>query len=761
MQLRITAVNHALNFCRAVSLHSPVRRRRILIRPFYNTWLVAVRRVALVCILLGGARLTGEANAYDQPVGVPLNSVAEATAEADGAAVVTYDQSYFAQFNAITAEDLLRRIPGIQDLLGDQGGGSFGRRHGGRGFGSTGPPILFNGRRLSGKTNNPLSALRRIQARQVVRIEVIRGSVPGLDVRIGDEGRLVNVVLEDDVATGFGSWEVGAEYFTNGKWRARGKVSYAGDLGRLIYSLSADIDPRFFIRYADYTFVLPPDPAPFGRIDLVNRTNGTNYTGTAALTYSFANGDVANLNGRYADEPRVSVQPVNSYTVLSPENEIFTGSTLLIQDHGGDVEWELGGDYEHAFSDGDSMRALFVISSDRRPSDTNFFRTQPSGQEIHYLHQVVKSNRTERILRGYYTWAVAPGHSVEISGEVALNALDQQNLQFKDAGGTLLPVALFNSDSKVKEMRFESFTRYSWQVSPKLYLEGALDTEYSRLRQRGSDVRTSRSFIFVKPRLDARYDLGARTQIRGRVLRTVSQLNFSNFVSSVSTRDVRIGVIQAGNPGLVPEKTWTFEVTGEHRLADDQGVVSLRTFYNDIADAIDKILLAPDVAGAGNIGGARSYGAELKLGLRLDRLGLSGASIDASGTVQDSSVRDSFTLRRRPLQWFSNYNWSVSFRHDTDWRNLAYGATFTGSDARFGSDIDFTQSSKSKPDVDVFVEMRAAALTFRLEAKELLSVITRDRLQYIGNRANGNLQRQEVRHDTFEKIFKFIVKSTF
>ena len=742
-------------------MHPPARNQRVLVGPFSNARSVAAYRIVLVCILLAGVGLARETNASDQPVGVPLKSAADATVAEEGAAVITYDRSYFTQFNAITAEDLLRRIPGIQDLLDSRGGGPGGPRQGGRGFGSTGSPFLFNGRRLSGKTNDPLDALSRIQARQVVHIEVIRGSVPGLDIRVGNEGRLVNVVLEDALATSYGSWEASAEYFTSGTWRPDGKLSYAGAFGRLDYILSADIDSRFRIRYTDDTYVLPPDPAPFGRIDLVSRTSGTFYTGTAALTYGFANGDVSNLNGRYADEPRMTVQTVDSYTIPSLGSEIFTGSTLLTQDFGGDVEWEIGGDYEHAFYNGDSMRALFVVTSDKRPSDRNFFTTASGGQEIHKLRQLVKSERTERILRGSYTWALAPGHSVEISGEVALNALDQQNQQFEDDGGTLVHVALFNSDSTIKENRFESFTRYSWQVSPKLYLEGALDTEYSRLRQKGTDVTLSRTLFFVKPRLDVRYDLGARTQVRGRILRTVSQLNFASFVSSVSINDVRIGVIQAGNPDLVPEKTWTFEATGEHRLADDQGVVSLRAFYNDISDKIDRVLIVPDVAGAGNIGGARSYGAELRVGLRLSWLGLAGASIDASGTVQDSSVRDSFTPDRRPLQGFRNYSWSVSFRHDTDWRNLAYGATFTDSDARFGSNIDFTESFKFKPDAEAFVEMRAAGLTFRLEAEDLLMVVTRDRLKYFGNRADGNFDRRELRHDTFDRKFKFVVKGTF
>ena len=320
---------------------------------------------------------------------------------------------------------------------------------------------------------------------------------------------------------------------------------------------------------------------------------------------------------------------------------------------------------------------------------------------------------------------------------------------------------LFNSDSKVSETRLESFTRYSWQVSSKLYIEAALDTEYSRLKQRGSDVSTTRSFFFVKPRLDLRYDLNPRMQLRGRVLRDISQLNFSNFVSTINTNDVRVGIIQAGNPDLVPEKTWTFEVTGEYRLPNDQGVLTLRTFYDDITDNIDKILIIPDVAGAGNIGSAYEYGAELKVGIRLDGLGLSGASIDANGTLKDSSVTDSFTLEKRPLQHRRNWEWSVSYRHDTSWRNLSYGASIEGNDARFGSDIDFTELFKFRTDWNIFAEIPLFGLTFRLEIDEDPRVVTRDRLLFVGNRANGNILRRELRFDTFDTQVNFIVKGTF
>src|SRR5688572_7384823 len=137
----------------------------------------AMNRFACILMISSAALMARAAAAAEQPTVGP-RPLSEAIVADDSGAIVTYDQAYFAQFNAITAEDLLRRIPGIQDLLDSQGQGPGGPQQGGRGFGSSGAPILFNGRRLSGKTNDPLDALQRIQARQVVRIEVITGSVP-------------------------------------------------------------------------------------------------------------------------------------------------------------------------------------------------------------------------------------------------------------------------------------------------------------------------------------------------------------------------------------------------------------------------------------------------------------------------------------------------------------------------------------------------------------------------------------------------------
>jgi len=676
-------------------------------------------------------------------------------AETDSAALTTYDQSFFAAYNAVTAEDLLRRIPGIQDLL------NFEPDQDTRGFGSSGSPFLFNGRRLSGKANDPIAALKRIQARQVLRVEIIRGSVPGLDVRIGDDGVLVNVVLEETLQSSYGSWEASVSYFTSGAWKPGGNFSYAGDYGALAYSLAIEAVPERSVDRTRDTHFLPPDPRPIGRVVLGNRERSTSYAATAGLTYAFANGDTANLNGRYNKEPERSETRTDTFAISAAGIETYTVNTLLLEDESGDVSWEIGGDYEHGFNGGDSFRALFVVTEEKWPSLTDFYRTPAGGTTVHAMRQDERPHRTEKIARGTYTWAVAPGRALELGGEVALNTHDQMNLQFEDRWGVLTVVPLFNSAAKVSETRLESISRYTWQVTPAFYAEAAIDSEYSRLRQRGIDVNTSRDFFFVKPRLDLRYDATPSLQVRGRILRTIGQLDFGDFVSSIDSEDVRIGVIQAGNPALVPEKTWTFETTGEYRLPADQGSLSVRVFYNAISDAVDKVLIAPEIAGTGNIGDGRSYGAEAKLGMRLGWLGLPGASIDASGLVQDSSVRDAFTGLRRPLQEFQSYQWLVSFRHDLAWNNLAYGVTVDGEDAQYESDIDFIHWLHHKPEATAFVEMRAFELTLRVEASPLRRLTTRDRFLYLGNRVDGVLRRQELRRQSSDAGIKFIVKGTF
>ncbi|MSO98873.1 MAG: hypothetical protein EXR11_11755 [Rhodospirillaceae bacterium] len=724
-----------------------------------------VLRVLAACGVFVGA------NASSFAQGQP----AQSKAEGEGT-VVTYDRQFFAEFNALTAEDLLKRIPGIQDRLPQsQGIGPTPGAAAGvgvvaqRGFSPTGDPILINGRRLSGKANDIGSFLQRIQAQQVLRIEVIRGSVPGFGVRVGNAGTLINIVLEDTLSTGSGSWEASANFWSSGILKPGAKLSYTGTFGALNYVFGAALDHTIFRRVTHDTYFASAATLdanrPSARLFLIDENRAEVMSATGNLSYSFDNGDIANLNGRYAHDKRTLDQPAEDFSITPQGVETFLGRRVQLRaDPGTDDEIEVGGDYEHFFENGDSFKGIFVANSDARPSDSRFFSGPATGPLNYDRQQLTHSTRTEKIVRGSYDMQLAPGRSIEAGAEAAINTIDQSIQRLDNVAGLLRPFPQFNPDSKVKENRLETFASYSWQTTPAFYIEGAIDTEYSRLDQKGRDVNTTRSFFFVKPRVDVRYRVDALTQIRGRIVRTISQLDFANFVSTFVGDDVRLNVILAGNPNLVPEKTWTVESTYEQRFAN-RSVVSAKVFYNRISDKIEKIRIVPGVAGTGNVGNAKSYGLELKSGLRLDDLGVRNGSLDASFIVRDSSVRDAFTNTTRAINGLSSYFWTLNFRQDTDWRNLAYGFTVTGEAGQPGTDIDYTQTFQFRQgELNAFVEVRPGLgdITLRLEASRLLDRgVFRYRAQYVGDRGFTALRRIELRDDHFDRTLKLIARGTF
>ncbi len=216
----------------------------------------------------------------------------------DGSTVV-YEAAFFEPYSTVSAADMLRWVPGGAALLPDN------RRRRNepekRGFGSGGDQILINGKRISGKSNDISSAIERIQASVVSRIEVIRGTAPGLDVR--SEGTLINIVLTEEVAGGSGAWQLHSGFY-GGSPEYDGLLSYSNSVGNMNYLVSAEFGPynrggdedqieQYFTPDSNTLFELRDIHKPQLNQELVLNTSGN---------WSFDNGDVLNLNARIADK---------------------------------------------------------------------------------------------------------------------------------------------------------------------------------------------------------------------------------------------------------------------------------------------------------------------------------------------------------------------------------------------------------------------------------------------------------------------------
>lgn len=712
------------------------------------------QRAALSATILAGLLGTEtasaqQADAIEAGVGVTLT---------DAGNRIIYSPEYFTPYNVVTARDQLERIPGLQDIF--DGGDEQ------RGFGNSGDQVLINGKRLAGKTNDIGSAMDRIQARQVIRIEVIRGTVAGLDVR--SQGRVVNVVLDGTLVTGVGSWQVNLEDYSDNSNGGGGELSYNGDLGALNYLVSAQVDRRKNLEDRSDLF-FTPDFRLFERQLEGEEERSEEYTFTTNTSYAFGNGDILNLNGRYASGDETGEESSDRYAVTA-QGEALANRLFTFGVDASD-EWELGGDYEHAFANGNVLTTLFVYTSGTG-DEANAFAFTPAGAptELREL-QAENSASSEKILRSTYQWGTTETRSIQSGAEFALNSVSQSVQLQESNNGVLENVVLFNQDSTVEEKRLEAFTTYTWQPRSALLLEGSLDLEFSELAQTGSDVSRSRDFFFARPRLVARYDTSPLTQWRARIERRVDQLDFGDFVSSFSNDDNRIGVIRAGNPELEPEQAWEYELAWEHRLPEDLGVVTLTGLYSDVRDLISSVpLVVIDANGSeeirtatGNIDSGRAVEVTLDGSLRLAALGLRTAVIEGSVTWQQTEVDDPFTGESRAFRQRSDYAWSLGFRHDTRWHNLSYGLTAYQDGPWVNYDIDFDEEAEQEPELELFVEMQPIEnLTVQLSMEESLRAQTdRERLQFAGYRADGVLERREFRNSRQGREITLSVRGAF
>ena len=540
-----------------------------------------------------------------------------------------YDREYFQRYDNVTAEDMVRRVPGTSSILSGLNSNNFQQQ---RGFRSAGDQVLLNGKRFAGK-NQILAALKRIHSANVVRIELIRGNTG--DTNVQSEGLIINVVLEEGASTGSGSWQA-AFRANDDVYDVDGLISYSDSIGALDYIMSVRRDAwnrrypfwRELTKTERYFF-----PNGALRKELIERSEYNQkhqYTLTTDLTYNFENGGILRLNGSV--DPRFAHDNSDiDITRYSPAGApIQSGVEIQRGRQGWQRQWEIGGDYEGLVG-ATRVNVLFIHSYEREPNDE--FRSFISGPVTTELNRNINlSTEIESIIRPTAAWPPTPTQSLEVGGEFARNVGRQHLRPFFDLNGDgrVEEVTIPTGNAQVKEIRGEAFVNHTWQITSALSLNSSLIVEASRITNNfpGSERPT---YLYPKPRADLRYDVTPSDQFRFNFDRRISQLDFDLFVPEFDLQD---NEIDEGNPDIRPERQWEFEAAYQRQLANDQGLVELRAFYNHIEDHIVPFMLRVEPNGVrisayGNIGTARHYGAEAKASVRMSALGLPDLTVDA------------------------------------------------------------------------------------------------------------------------------------
>ncbi len=247
---------------------------------------------------------------------------------ASGAQV--HEPAFFERFAPKTAMDMVANIPGFE----------ISRSSEDRGFGQARQNVLINGRRVSGKSNDAATALGRITAETVLRIEIVDGAtlnIPGLS------GQVANVIAKVDAFSG--NWAWNTELRENLKPSfGRGSVSANGktDGG---FSWSASLNAFEFSNGHDGPGWITDGGGQL--LDLRReefRGNGQEPELSATVTYEAVDGAVANMNlslrqFNFVGRETSIRNPING----SRETRfIFAGEDELGGEIGADYEFDLG-----------------------------------------------------------------------------------------------------------------------------------------------------------------------------------------------------------------------------------------------------------------------------------------------------------------------------------------------------------------------------------------------------------------------------------
>ena len=654
---------------------------------------------------------------------------------------VVYPASYFDGFYPVSANDMLNRIPGINLAL--RGGSS------GRGLGAGEGEVLINGQRTTGKNNEGRDQLNRITANQVDYIEIIRGTSENVDIRSG--GQVVNVVLLESSSRSSTTIETETRRARNGTFDSGGQVSVAGTRKNIDYIVNFQADPGY--RYWDSDeFTYDRDDNLIGTEKQEVHRDETEYSGNVNLGFNM-NKSVFKVNGLFEER---GDSPTDRERIISD----FSAGTVRVQDDQQSTtrkNWEVGGDYEYETNSDSRFRVLFIVND--RNSTYDRIRYDVANEELEpnlFLDRLTRDR--ERIVRTSFIRNLSRNQGIEFGAEGAqtirdsdlrmgLNTPGEPNPNY----GNLVPVSIDNSKSTVQELRYEPFTIHNWQINDRMSLESRLLYETSTIEQKG-DVSRERSFSFVKPKIDYRYNLTQSFQVRLEIERDISQLSFSDFSASVDSNDEEKNTF-AGNPEIVQEKLWRYDLNLEYRLPNDLGVINSQIYYRDAEDHIDRIDVSPspdDLRSArGNIGDGKWYGVSFDISAKLDPLKIQNALFTTRIRIRDSEFTDPFLGIKRRREGNGRWGLNMGFRHDLTSKRLTYGINYSNDsndgEGRKQFDIDDIEERLNQPSMSAYIEKRAFDnLTFRFESRNLTeNQWCRRRTRFDGHIRDGQVREIE------------------
>ncbi len=697
--------------------------------------------VAAAALLVPGVAPAQTTSAEEQPAPGSANA---ASAPAD-ARTNRYEASFFAPFAPRTALDIARQVPGFSLDLGNADV---------RGFAGAVGNVVINGARPSTKSESLEALLNRIPASRVVRVEVGPGDLYGADY--ASKGQVLNVVLSAEA--GFDG-EVSASVrrdFT-GHLSPNGSVTALIKRGDSSFNLSAGT--RRFDSTEEGTDDLYD--APTGDLLEHRRKINTIRDHAPFIAGSWAHEEAddkaIHLNARWSPATFKLTQRNHVTPTSGGERD-----DLLIQDYDTPVI-ELGGDISRPLGNGAIKFVGLATRRKRDNFDAYYFRGVGGDPVLGGFEQSEKAKLKETIGRLSYSQPKLLGFSFEAGLEAAYNKLDDNlELFVLDDSGARTRIDLPIDNATVSELRGEAYVNAGRSLSKDVRLDLGLRYEASKLKVRG-DATADRTLKFLKPSITLDWRPGGGWHTQASLRRTVSQLNFYDFISSA---DLASNRINGGNAELQPQRTWEARLLAEKPILGD-GLVKVELGYDLVQLLQDRVLVFDDQGNAfdapGNLGTGRRQFIDFNLDAPLSKFGLSGVRWKTNITLQRTRVEDPiWHTQRRWTDFWPWFQWFSELRRDKG--AFSYGIAVSDRDKFYLFRTDEIYSNKNGgPFGTAFVEYRPdSRTTIRLDAENIFDTnATAHRVLYRPNRTILAPTFIEDRERNIHTAFQLTLKRSF
>jgi len=669
---------------------------------------------------------------------------------ADGT-TTTYRASYFRRYNPLSLNDMLQRIPGasIRQSVAEE------ERRGLRGNEDA---ILINGQQVTGKDAGGASALQRIAADQVDRIEIIRGSTSEVQTT---SKRIINVILLEDSGDTFTFIFAMPNYLGDGSIRPVVNITYGVNELDRNWSVGLASNPR----YRPWEREKETEDISSEPIERGIETEQRDFTSM-------------NLNGRYEQRfPGGSRLQVNGLAQWSDNDrerrEVLFDPSLsdgirrfsdILEDEARDTYFaEVTADYSYPIGNNSTFTVLGLYHWEEENKQRDVFDILPL-DEPQLAKEERLVTRTEKIFRGTLDQNLSQKVTFQLGLEGTLN-IQKTNFDLNIRNGEVLePVTIFNSDGTVKEYRAEGFTTLRWRPWATLETEFGVAVEASQIKQSSIDVNSSRSLAFVKPTFSTYWDVTPQDKLFFTIVRDVDQLDFGQFVANITQTEQEL---EAGNPDLNPVRSWDYQVGLEHRLANGAGVLSGALFYSDVQDVRGRLRASPEslVSFISNIGSGEEYGIEAEVSVDFSRLGWWDGVLKVNYLRRHTSVTDPFDNVTRPFGFTPNWESSAEYRHEINtFIDGHIGLNYSQTGARFINDIDKRDRLKTQGSVAITIEHRLSD-TFRisLSANNILNQRESRRRQFFafGPGDEREVRANRVQNAKWGRIINIFIRATF